>query len=207
MNISKKYKIARRLGAAVYPKTQSERFAMAETKKKANIQKRKKHRSSTTEYGIQFLEKQKIRYTYNITEKQLGNYVRKARASQKGAAADNVYTLLESRLDNVVFRLGLAGTRQFARQMVSHGHIEVNGKRVNIPSYSVKAGDKISLRDSAKRSGLIRNRLEIIGEHNPVNWLHLDKEKMEGAVVSAPIVSEREMDLNFGLVVQFYSRV
>ena len=180
---------------------------MMESKKKANLQKKKKHRSSTTEYGTQFLEKQKIRYTYNITERQLSNYVMKARASQKGAAGDNVYSLLESRLDNVVYRLGLAGTRQMARQMVSHGHIEVDGKRVGIPSYSVRAGEKITLRENTKKSNLLRNRFEIIKEHNPVNWLHLDKEKMEGAVVSAPIVGEREMDLNFGLVVQFYSRV
>ncbi|HEY4514888.1 MAG TPA: 30S ribosomal protein S4 [Candidatus Paceibacterota bacterium] len=207
MNISKKYKIARRLGASIYPKTSTPRFAMVESKKKANLQKKRKHRSNTTEYGIQFLEKQKIRYTYGITEKQLSNYVGKARSGNKGAPADVAYVLLESRLDNVVYRLGIAGTRQFARQMISHGHIEVNGKRLSIPSYSVKIGDKIGVRDNSKKSNILVNRMEAIKEHNVVNWLHLDKEKLEGSVIATPIVGERESDLNFGILVQFYSRV
>ncbi|HEY4493430.1 MAG TPA: 30S ribosomal protein S4 [Candidatus Paceibacterota bacterium] len=207
MKIGPKYKIARRLGDAIFEKTRTQRFAMVEGKKKADIQKRKKHRSMLTEYGIQFLEKQKIRFTYGINEKQLSNYMRKAKSVKGGVPSELAYGGLERRLDNVVYRLGLVPTRQFARQVVTHGHIRVNGKRVSSPSYEVKVGDEIGVRPGSLDSGLFKSRRETLKDYNPPAWVSLDLEKLSGMVVGSPKLGDYDSNLNFGLVVQFYSRV
>ncbi len=207
MKIGPKYKLARRLGDAIFPKTQKGRFAMVESKKRLNMQKRRKHRSNTTEYGTQFIEKQKLRYTYGLGEKQLSNYIGKAKQNKNEKPVDELYKLLERRLDNVVFRIGLAVTRQFGRQMVSHGHIAVNGKRVSIPSYSVKLGDKISIMPRSSKSPMYAGKQEALKEFKNPTWLTLNPDTLEGEVKGNPLPGEFEGNLNFGTVVQFYSRV
>ena len=207
MRIGPKYKIARRLGDAIFPKTQKERFAMVESKKKASLSKKRKHRSSVTEYGQQFLEKQKVRYTYGVTEKQLRNLVKTAKSQTKGNVAGEVFKSLETRLDNVVYKLGFVPTRQFGRQIVGHGHIFVNGKKVSIPSYHVKVSDVIGINPSKRESGIFRNKLEILKEYKSPSWLVLDPEKIEAKVMGWPEMGDYETNLNFPVVVQFYSRV
>jgi len=207
MRIGPKYKIARRLGEGIFSKTLKERFAMMEGKKKINLTRKKKHRSNLTEYGIQFLEKQRLRYSYGISERQLGNYIEEARINTSGRAADNIFGLLESRLDNVVYRLGLVPTRQFARQIVTHGHVIVNKKRVGSPSYRIKVGDIITIKQNAKEGGLMRDRRELLTEYRTPSWLSLDPVEIMGKVLAKPKPGEYETGLNFGLVIQFYSRV
>ena len=181
---------------------------MAEGKKKAIAMKKRKHRSNLTEFGIQLLEKQKLRFTYGVSERQLSNYISKAKGKSVDSPAANVYKLLESRLDNVVFRMGFVQTRQFARQVVGHGHITVNGKKVDVPSYSVKSGDKIAIRKKSQDNVIFKGKSEGLKEYNAIPaWISLDKDALEAKVTGSPVVGEFETNLNFGLVVQFYSRV
>lgn len=208
MRVGPKFKICRRLGDSVFSKCQTTRYALTEGKKKSIAMKKRKHRSNTTEFGIQLLEKQKLRFTYGISERQLANYILKSKKISTEAPAANVYKLLESRLDNVVYRMGFVQTRQFARQVVGHGHITVNGKKVDVPSYSVRLGDKIAIRTKSKDNVIFKNKSEGLKEFNTVPaWISLDKTILEASISGAPKVGEFETNLNFGLVVQFYSRV
>ena len=207
MRIGPKYKIARRLGDSIFEKTRTQRYALVEGKKKANIQKRKKHRSNFTEYGIQFLEKQKIRFSYGITERQLANYVAKAKTSRKGSPTEETFRMLELRLDNVLYRLGIAPTRQFGRKGINHGHVTINGQKMDVASYQVKIGEIVGVKAKSKEGGLVRGRKEALKEYSTPSWLLLDPETLTGTVKSLPKMGEHESNLNFGLVVQFYSRV
>ena len=144
MKIGPRYKIARRLGSAVFDKTQTQKFALSEAKRTKAVKGRRKQ---VSEYAQQLLEKQKIRYTYGVTEKQFENYVKEAIATKGVSSADALQEYLEVRLDNVVYRIGLAPTRQASRQMVSHGHCLVNGKRVTDQTNKLKIGDKITIRE------------------------------------------------------------
>ncbi len=207
MIIGPRYKICRRLGDAVFSKCQTPRYAMTEGKKKADKMKKRKHRSNVTEYGTQLLEKQKLRYTYGISEKQLSNYVTKARRMSSDSPAVNTYKLLESRLDNVIFRMGLVPTRQFARQVVTHGHIMVNGKKLDIPSGQIKPGDKISIRPKSKENPIFKSKGEALKEFVSPTWMTFDPVTLEAGISGRPKMGEQESNLNFALVVQFYSRV
>lgn len=207
MRIGPKYKIARRLGDAIFPKTQTAKFAASESRKKLAQTKKRKHRSNVTEYGNQFIEKQKIRFSYGLTERSLANYVSKAKHTETDAPKDLVYKALERRLDNVIFRIGLASTRQFGRQMVGHNHITINGKRQNVPSYEVKVGDKIGVKASSRESAMFRNKSEQLKEFKTPSWIVFDPVKLEAQIKTLPKTGEFETNLNFGAVVQFYSRV
>ena len=143
MKIGPKYKICRRLGAQVFEKCQTPKFVAAESNKKGGKGKRGK---AATNFAIQLLEKQKVRFSYGVSEKQFYNYVKKALVVKKGAPTEKLSESLERRLDNVVYRLGLANSRALARQMVAHGHFVVKGKRVTVPSYNTSVGDVISIR-------------------------------------------------------------
>src|SRR3989344_4484162 len=149
MRIGAKYKIARKVGAPVFEKTQSQKFILSKNRKEAAKTRQAKHSRQKTDYGLQMLEKQKARYTYIINERQFANYVKAAIAKKGVNNAEALFQSLESRLDNVVYRLGFANTRLFSRQMVGHGHIIVNGRRVSMPSFRVKIGDKIRIRDGS----------------------------------------------------------
>ena len=176
MKIGPKFKIAKRLGAPIFEKTQSQKFALSESKQ-GRTSKRKPGQMS--DYKRQLIEKQKMRFTYGITEKQLRRYVDEALEKSEQPVL-NLYTRLEMRLDNVVYRLGLAKTRRFARQMVSHGHILVNGKRMTVPSHKVKVDDVISVREGSRQSIIFTNLAENFEAASVPAWLSFDIKKLEG---------------------------
>ena len=154
-------------------------------------------------YGIQLVEKQKIRFTYGISEKQLKKTFEKA-GKLKGIHGENMLKLLESRLDNIVYRMGIASTRRAARQFVNHGHIDVNGKKVDIPSYLVKPGDVVSVRENSKDHKAMKQTLENINRN--VEYVSFDKNKLEGTYIRYPERSELSNDINESLVVEFYNK-
>jgi small subunit ribosomal protein S4 len=202
MKLGPKYKIAKRLGASVFEKTQGPKFALAQQK---NNSFKFKPRSRSN-YGKQLLEKQKVRFTYILSEKQFVKYVRKVIEKKVLNPSEALYLLLEKRLDNAVIRSGLAPTRSAARQMVSHGHITVNGEKVTIPSYNVKKGDKISVKDSSKEKGMLDGLEERQKEWSVPNWLSVDTAGKEITIKSDPTYVSSESDLDLLSVLQFYKR-
>jgi len=202
MIIGPKYKIAKRLGAPVFEKTQTQKFAVSEAR---TVRKKTGRPGMISDYKRQHTEKQKMRFVYGVTEKQLRRYIDEALERNTQPIQDLVGRL-ESRLDNVVHRLGFAKTRRFARQVVAHGHIIVNGRRINIPSYKVKIGDVISVREGSKQSPLFTNITEALATHTPKNWLTLDSKKLEGSMKSAPTFEPAEVLFDPQQVLEFYSR-
>ena len=197
----KQYKIARRLGARIFPKTQNPKFILNKKVRRA------RRPSPTTEYGLQLIEKQKVRYAYNLNERQFAQYVKKATGKRGINPVEYLYQILEQRLDNVVYRLGFASTRPFARQIVSHGHIVVNGRRVNIPSFSVSKNDHIAIRKESKDKNFFIGLSESLKEHTLPAWLSFDTNKQEGMTVGIPVIDESSEDLfNLTSVIEFYSR-
>ena len=162
-------------------------------------------RRKLSNYGIQLREKQRIKYLYGILEKQFRNYFKKA-SSKAGATGENLLISLESRLDNTVYRLGLAPTRNAARQLVTHKHFLVNNKTVNIPSYDLHDGDKIQVRDKSKKNNIFIESMRRIKNDNPMPWLTLDKSKLTGVFDKAPVREEIIEPLNEQLVVELYSK-
>ena len=172
--------------------------------KKSNRQP-KRQRRNESEYGRQLREKQKAKFIYGVLEKQFHMYYEKA-LKIEGITGDNLLTILESRLDNVVFRLGFARTRKEARQTVRHGHITVNGKRVDIPSYRVKAGDVVAVAPKFKDLLPIKEAL-ISSEHMAVPaWLEVDIEKLQGTVLQLPTRDQIDIDIDAQLIVELYSK-
>ena len=162
-------------------------------------------RRKLSNYGIQLREKQRIKYLYGILEKQFRNYFKKA-SSKEGATGDNLLISLESRLDNTIYRLGLASTRNAARQLVTHKHFLVNNRIVNIPSYSLKEGDMIQVRDKSKKNNIFLDSMRRIKSDNPMPWLTLDKSKLTGLFDKTPVREEIIEPLNEQLVVELYSK-
>ena len=154
-------------------------------------------------YGLQLAEKQKIRFTYGVNEKQFSNLFDRA-ARSKGVTGTVFLQLLESRLDNVCYRMGLARTRRGARQLVNHGHITVNGKKVNIPSYRCKPGDVIAIKENDRDLAIVKSSLETL--LNRVEFITYDENKMAGTYVRYPERSELNQDINESLIVEFYNR-
>jgi len=162
-------------------------------------------RGRLSDYGIQLREKQKVRRIYGVLEKQFRNYYKEA-ARLKGATGENLLVLLETRLDNVVYRMGFGSTRSESRQLVSHKAIAVNGQTVNIPSYKVKAGDVVTVRTKSQEQLRIANALEIAGQRAPVEWVDVDVKKKEGTFKALPERSELSQDINENLIVELYSK-
>lgn len=162
-------------------------------------------RGRLSDYGLQLREKQKVRRIYGVLEKQFRNYYKEA-ARLKGATGENLLQLLESRLDNVVFRMGFGSTRAEARQLVSHKSILVNDKVLNIPSYQVKAGDVVSVREKSKNQLRIKGSLELAGNRGSVEWIEVDTNKMSGTFKNAPERSDLSADINENLIVELYSK-
>ena len=154
-------------------------------------------------YGVQLVEKQKLRFIYGISEKQLKKAFERASKLQ-GIHGENILKLLESRLDNIVYRMGIASTRRAARQFVNHGHVNVNGKKVDIPSYIVKPGDVISVRENSKEHKAMKETLENINRN--VEYVSFDKNKLEGTYLRYPERSELSQEVNESQVVEFYNR-
>ena len=163
----------------------------------------KSRKSKLSNYGIQLTEKQKIRFTYDLTEKQLLKTFTTAQKI-KGVVGENFLKLLESRLDNLVYRMGLANTRSGSRQLVNHGHILVNSKKVDIPSYRVMPGDIITIREKSKDLKVIKESLEKV--QKTVEYVSFDKTKLEGTYIRLPERNELTHEINESLVVEFYSR-
>ena len=172
--------------------------------KKESIRQPKRRRKES-EYGMQLREKQKAKFIYGVLEKQFRGYFNKAKR-QPGIAGENLMRILESRLDNVVFRLGFARTRKEARQTVSHGHITVNGKRVDIPSYRVRPGDVVAVADKAKEMLVIKSALVSNERMQVPAWLEVDIEKLQGNVLSLPNRDQIDLDINEQLIVELYSK-
>ncbi len=196
-----KFKICRRLGPGVYDKCQTVKFSTSSGKFAAPGARRPK---APSEYGAQLIEKQKIRFSYGITERQLSNYVKKASLVRGAGTAEKLYEGLESRLDNAVYRMGLAPSRRGARQMVSHGHFIVNNKKVTIPSYELKSGDVIKIREGSKGKKIFNNIAEKIKDYSPPVWIMFDAGTMQGRILDKPKNTESFLDLN--AVLEFYSR-
>jgi len=156
-------------------------------------------------YSTQLKEKQKIKFTYGMLEKQFRTYFKKA-SQMKGETGLNLLVLLESRLDNVVYKLGFAPTRSSARQLVSHAHFMVNGVKVNIASYRLKPGDVVQVREKSKKLDIILNAIKMVKGDLSVSWLSVDKAKMEGTFVNYPERDEIDLTINEQLVVEYYSR-
>lgn len=163
----------------------------------------KDRKKKSSEYGVQLQEKQKVRFTYGLTEKQFHKVFDKAQKMQ-GIAGENLLMLLESRLDNIVYRLGMARTRRGARQIVNHGHILVNGKKVDIPSYKVKTGDIISVKENSLNHPAILESLE--QKATVPAYLEFDAKKLTGKYVRLPERSELNSEINEQLIVEFYNR-
>ena len=172
--------------------------------KKESIRQPKRRRKES-EYGMQLREKQKAKFIYGVLEKQFRGYFNKAKR-QPGITGENLMRILESRLDNVVFRLGFARTRKEARQTVSHGHITVNGKRVDIPSYRVRPGDVVAVADKAKEMLVIKSALVSNERVQVPAWLEVDIEKLQGNVLSLPNRDQIDLDINEQLIVELYSK-
>lgn len=162
-------------------------------------------RTRLSDYGVQLREKQKIKRIYGLFEKQFRNYYKKA-DRMKGITGSNLILLLESRLDNVVFRLGFAPSRKAARQLVTHRHFNVNGKIVNVPSYITREGDVIEVRDKAKKMEVIHASMRRVKTDNGITWLELDKASMQGKVIQIPEREQIPLNVREQLVVELYSK-
>lgn len=160
-------------------------------------------RGKLSDYGVQLKEKQKVRFMYGLSERQLKKTFVEA-SKIKGIHGTNFLRLLESRLDNLVYRIGFASTRRGARQLVNHGHVTVNGKKVDIPSYRVKIGDVISLKDKDKELKVVLEALSKVTKR--VEFVNYDDKKMEGTYVRLPERSELNADINEALIVEFYNK-
>jgi small subunit ribosomal protein S4 len=204
MKIGPKYKIAKRLGASVFEKTQTQKFAIAEERAARN---KKGRRQNQTEFGKQLLEKQKVRITYGLSEKQFSNYVATATSTHGKPPAQTLHRLLEMRLDNIVYRLGLTPTRRAARQMVSHGHITINGVKTTIPSRAMRIGEGIAVREGSKSAVLFENFAEKFNERPTLSsWLTWDAKAMKGGMQEIPTEEAASPAGDLVAVLSFYSR-
>ena len=162
-----------------------------------------KRAKKLSNYGVQLQEKQKLRFMYGLSEKQFEATFKRA-GKMQGVHGDNLFKLLESRLDNLVYRLGFSTTRRGARQLVNHGHITVNGKKVDIPSYTCKPGDVIAVKDNAKDMSIIKSSLEALLKR--VEFVTYDENKMAGTYIRYPERSELNADINESLIIEYYNR-
>lgn len=162
-------------------------------------------RRKQTEYGLQLREKQKVKRIYGVMEKQFRNYYKRA-ARQKGVTGENLLRLLERRLDNVIYRLGFANSRNQARQFVRHNHFQINGNKVNIPSYLVKQGDELIVKENSRKLDGIRSAIERVEARGMPSWLQVDREAMRGVVLNLPTREDVTQEIQEQLIVELYSK-
>lgn len=202
--IGPKCKLSRREGTDLFLKSGSRAI-----ESKCNIEtapgQHGQRRTRLSEYGTQLREKQKVRRMYGVLERQFHGYYKEA-ARRKGATGENLLQLLESRLDNVVYRMGYGSTRAESRQLVSHKAITINGKTVNIPSYQVQPGDVVAVREKSKNQLRIAQALELCAQRGRVEWVEVDAEKKSGVFKSIPERSDLSSDINESLIVELYSK-
>ena len=202
--IGPKCKLSRREGTDLFLKS-GVRALESKCKLEAVPGQHGARRGRLSDYGVQLREKQKVRRIYGVLEKQFRNYYKEA-ARLRGATGENLLQLLESRLDNVVYRMGFGATRSEARQLVSHKAILVNGATVNIPSYQVKAGDVISLREKAKKQLRVQSALALAAQRGEPEWIEVNSEKLEGTFKSVPDRQDISSEINENLIVELYSK-
>lgn len=202
MQRPKRFKIARRLGPAVFDQTQTERFSLSTARKEKNARE-VKHRRNLSAFNIALREKQRVRVYYGITERQMQKYVDLAMENAANPALA-LFVELESRLDNIAYRIGLAPTHRAARQMTAHGHLTVNGKRMRVPSHQVGEGDVVAVRGGSSGKTLFTANAEKLKEHTLPAWL--TEEKGGWKVSGQPSADEIPSAFNFGAVIEFYSR-
>lgn len=199
--VKSKYKIGKRLGVGVFEQLQTQKFALSA----ARGEKKVKRGRGGSDYGKQLLEKQRVRYTYGLAEKQLSNYAEKAFEAADPSSA--LHKALEMRVDSAVYRAGLATTRRAARQMVSHGHITINGRRTTIPSHQLKKGDVLSVREGSRKSPLFAGfSEEKEGRRSVPGWLSVDLSALKAEVIGEPSYTTVETGLDYATVFEFYSR-
>lgn len=204
MIIGPKYKIARRLGAPIFEKTQTQKFQNSEAKKK--VKKGRGGFGGGTNFSLQLKEKQKTRFTYGVSEKQFKNYVMKIIENKLSKPQEHLFIALESRLDNAIARIGLGSTRAFARQLVSHGHITINGKKVGIPSYKLIKGDVIAIREGSKKKPVFQEVDEKSKVKEIPNWIAYDAEKKTWTIQGIPKLEGENLLFDLDLVIQYYKR-
>jgi small subunit ribosomal protein S4 len=202
MKIGPKYKIARRLRAPIFEKTQTQKYGLREERKN----KKRSFNKPKTDFGIQLTEKQKARMFYCVTEKQFAKYVKQALAKKASSPAVNLLKSLEHRLDNVVWRAGILSTHLYARQAVDHGHFLVNGKKVYVPSFSVKEGDKITIREGSKGSKMFSEMENKIVETKSPDWMSWDSKKKELSIKSGTFTEKSDLLFDLGQVIEYYQR-
>ena len=202
MKLGPRYKIAKRLGAQIFEKTQTRRFTLSAERSAAAKKKRGRPGS---DYSRQLIEKQKLRLTYGLTEKQFSTYVKRALESHQNPQAV-LFGLLETRLDSLAYRAGLAPTRRAARQMASHGHLVVNDTRVTIPSYHLSVGDSVTVRDGSKESVMFTMLSEKLKEHKTPGWIDFDLDSKRATLKSEPAFSRDDVPADIGAVFEYYTR-
>lgn len=209
MITDKKCKVCRRAGEKLFlkgekcftPKCVFERKPYPPGK----LMSERKHRSNLSEYGLQLREKQKVRNSYRVSETQFARYVKGATEKGGGNPAQHLFATLERRLDNTVYRLGFVSARSIARQVVAHGHITVNGRKVTIPSYEVREGDVISIREGSRTSKLFMELSEKLKTQKVPVWCRIEIEKLAGVVAGVPKLEKNEMPFNLTSIIEFYS--
>ncbi|MBU6323209.1 MAG: 30S ribosomal protein S4 [Patescibacteria group bacterium] len=202
MKTGPRYKIAKRLGASVFEKAQTQKFALSE----ARGGRVKRRGRGPSEYGKQMLEKQKVRITYGVPERQFARYVKEVMAKHGANPAELLHRTLEMRLDNIIWRLGLSPTRRGARQMVAHGHITVNGKKIRVPSHMVSVGDRIAVRDGSRAHKGFEGFAERFAERPLPSWLSWSPKDMQGEVSTLPTLLSADPAGDMSAVLSFYSR-
>lgn len=203
MKVSSKYKVCKRLGNSVFEKCQTQKYMLSESRSSKSRGGRRPR--ALSDYAKQLLEKQRMRFTYGISEKQFAGYIKEAMNQGKTDPQSAVVAFIESRLDNVVYRMGLGKTRRLSRQLVSHGHILVNGRKVTVPSYRTKAGDKIEVREGSRNRAYFQN----LGDQElsvSADWVSFDIKKLSGEVKSVPTPQNTELHSDLTEVLAFYSR-
>jgi small subunit ribosomal protein S4 len=204
MLIGPKYKICKRLGSSVFEKCQTAKYQLAEARAPRRPSRPK--RGGGSDFGAQLLEKQKARFTYGLSESQFARYVHEAMEQKGLASAEGLMNRLEARLDNVIFRAGFVKTRRAARQMVSHAHVTLNGKRLSIPSHKVAKGDVISIKAGSKASPLFANRADAVAESKLPSWMSLSADGFSVTISAQPAIAATESPFNPATIIQFYSR-
>ncbi len=199
MKLQKKFKLCRRLGAGIYEKCQSPKFAQSVARRGRGERKK-----ALSDFGLGLVEKQKLRFGYGVSEKQLRNYVILASTVKGMTIHDKLIELLESRLDNMVYRAGFAKTRRHARQLVAHGHFTVNGVKSTIPSQAVKIGNTITVRDGSKSSPIFAILQENKDTKGTPAWLEVNNTNLSAKLTAHPKSNDNFVDV--GVVLEFYSR-
>jgi small subunit ribosomal protein S4 len=201
MKIGPRYKKARYLGAPVFRKTQTQKFALRSQRKAKTMGRR----GAKSEYGKQMMEKQKARFSYGVSGKQFTKYVKQA-LKTTGDNGKNLLSILEGRLDNTIVRAGFAPTHSAARQMVSHGHIVVNGKNITVPSYEVRVGDVLTIREGSKKKVIFAKLDEELKTMKQPNWMAVDQKTKEIKITGKPVTDATDLLFDVGAVLEFYTR-